>query len=124
MGDINENMNTFDDIKSREKFFQGDAAMHIAGSWIVTPLFRSISDNKNIGVAIFPEIAGGKGDPLKVSGVSSVGIALNADLTEEQEKAAHEFLKYFYSEDQYKEWVSDGLMVAADIEVPDDVDRK
>src|SRR5690625_176854 len=121
MGAFNEDMNTLDDIQSREQFFQGDAAMHIAGSWIVTPLIEGISDNKNIGVAIFPEIAGGKGDPVKVSGVSSVGIALNADLTEEQEEAAHEFLKYFYSEDQYKEWVSDGLMVAADIEVPDDV---
>src|SRR5690625_7430131 len=97
--------------------------MHVAGAWIGTLLIAGIRDNKNIGGAIFAEIAGGKGDPLKVSGVSSVGIALNADLTEEQEKAAHEFLKYFYSEDQYKEWVSDGLMVAADIEVPDEIGR-
>src|SRR5690625_1974883 len=64
MGAFNEDMNTLDDIQSREQFFQGDAAMHIAGSWIVTPLIEGISDNKNIGVAIFPEIAGGKGDQI------------------------------------------------------------
>ncbi len=122
MGAFNEDMNTLDDIQSREQFFQGNAAMHIGGSWNVGPIIEGISENQNVGIARFPEIAGGKGDPNKVSGVSSVGVALNADLTAEQEEAAHEFLKYFYSEELYTDWVRDGLMVAGDINVPEDVD--
>lgn len=123
MGAFNGDMNTLDDIQSREQFFQGNSAMHIGGSWSIGPLIEGISEDKNVGIARFPEISGGNGDPEKVSGVSSVGIALNADLTEEEEEAAHEFLKYFYSEELYVDWVTDGLMVAGDIDVPDDVNQ-
>lgn len=121
MGSFNEDLNTLDDIQSREQFFQGNAAMHIGGSWSVGPLIEGIPEGKNIGIAKFPTIEGGNGDPNKVSGVSSVGIALNSNLTEEQEAAAHEFLKFFYSEELYTQWIKDGLMVAGNVDIPEDV---
>lgn len=121
MGSFNEDLNTLDDIQSREQFFQGNAAMHIGGSWSVGPLIEGIPEGKNIGIAKFPAIEGGNGDPNKVSGVSSVGIALNSNLTEEQEAAAHEFLKFFYSEELYTQWIKDGLMVAGNVDIPEDV---
>lgn len=121
MGAFNEDMNTLDDIQSREQFFQGNAAIHLGGSWNLAPLLEAIPDDKEIGIAVFPEVTSGKGDPVKVSGVSSVGIALNADLTEEQEEAAHEFLKFFYDTELYEQWIDDGLIVAGDIDIPDDI---
>jgi raffinose/stachyose/melibiose transport system substrate-binding protein len=78
-------------------------------------------EGKNIGVARFPTLEGGAGKAENVSGVSSVGIALNADLSNEEKEAAFTFLKYFYSEELYTNLVLDGLMIPANIEIPEGV---
>ncbi|MFZ4195967.1 extracellular solute-binding protein [Paenibacillus sp. NPDC058898] len=118
---FNEDMNTLDDFQARDNFIQGKGAMFFGGSWDVGPILEVKPEGKNIGVARFPVLEGGLGKAENVSGVSSVGIALNADLSSEEKEAAFAFLKYFYSEELYANLVLDGLMIPANIEIPEGV---
>jgi raffinose/stachyose/melibiose transport system substrate-binding protein len=118
---FNGDMNTLDDFQARDNFIQGKGAMFFGGSWDVGPILEVKPEGKNIGVARFPALEGGAGKAENVSGVSSVGIALNADLSNEEKEAAFTFLKYFYSEELYTNLVLDGLMIPANIEIPEGV---
>lgn len=117
---FNEDLNSIDNIQHRDLFILGEAAMMIDGAWSLGPTLEAAPD-KNIGMALFPEIEGGEGDPDAVSAVTGTGIALNSELEGEKLEAAEKFLKFFYSEDYYKELMKADILVAADIEAPDDV---
>lgn len=117
---FNEDFNSIDNIQHRDLFAMGDAAMMIDGAWSLGPLLESVPD-KNIGIALFPQIDGGEGDPSAVSAVTGTGIALNSELEGEELEAAQEFLKSFYSEEYYKNLMKADILVAADIEPPSDI---
>jgi raffinose/stachyose/melibiose transport system substrate-binding protein len=114
---FNEDFNSIDNIQHRELFILGDAAMMIDGAWSLGPTLEAAPD-KNIGVALFPEVEGGLGDPAAVSAVTGTGIGLNSELEGEKLEAAQEFLKSFYSEDYYKNLLKADILVAADVEPP------
>ncbi|MDO6657045.1 extracellular solute-binding protein [Anaerobacillus sp. 1_MG-2023] len=117
---FNEDFNSIDNIQHRDLFAMGDAAMMIDGAWSLGPLLESVPD-KNIGIALFPQIDGGEGDPSAVSAVTGTGIALNSELEGEDLEAAQEFLKSFYSEEYYQNLMKADILVAADIEPPSDI---
>ncbi|MGM0921378.1 MAG: extracellular solute-binding protein [Bacillota bacterium] len=114
---FNEDFNSIDNIQHRDLFVLGEAAMMIDGAWSLGPTLESAPD-KNIGIALFPKVAGGDGDPQAVSAVTGTGIALNSELKGEKLEAAQEFLKSFYSEDYFTNLMKADILVAADIEPP------
>lgn len=120
MGAFNEDFNSIDNIQHRDLFTLGDAAMMIDGAWSLGPVLEAAPD-KNIGIALFPEVEGGLGDPSAVSAVTGTGIAINSELKGEKLKAAQQFLKGFYTEGYYKELMKAEILVPADIEAPSDV---
>lgn len=120
LGAFNEDFNTIDNDQQREYFITGEAAMMIDGSWGLGPVLEAAPD-KNIGVAVFPAVEGGLGDPSAVSVVSGMGIAVNADLSGEKLEAAYTFLKGFYTEEYFKEMLKASILVPADIEAPAEV---
>lgn len=120
MGAFNEDFNSIDNIQHRDLFVLGDAAMMIDGAWSLGPTLEAAPD-KNIGMALFPEIEGGKGDPSTVSAVTGTGIVLNSELEGKKLEAAQKFLKFFYSEDYYKDLMKADILVAADIEPPEGI---
>ena len=113
---FNENFNTIDEAKSRSNFIEDQSAMHVAGSWALGPILEEVSDVENIGVAPFPEIEGGNGEPGKVSGVIGGGIYLNSDLEDEKEEAAKEFLEFFYDDALYEDLAKANILVPVEVE--------
>lgn len=120
LGAFNEDFNSIDNDQQRDYFISGEAAMMIDGSWGLGPVLEAAPD-KNIGVAIFPAVEGGRGDPSAVSVVSGMGIAVNAELQGEKLEAAYEFLKGFYTEEYFKEMLKASILVPANIEAPAEV---
>ncbi|WP_431803110.1 extracellular solute-binding protein [Halobacillus andaensis] len=120
MNAFNEDFNSIDNIQHRDAFTMGDAAMMIDGAWSLGPTLEAAPD-KNIGMALFPEVDGGEGDPSSVSAVTGTGIAINSELEGEKLEAAQKFLKFFYAEDYYKDLMKADILVAADIEPPSDI---
>ncbi|GLO65234.1 extracellular solute-binding protein [Oceanobacillus kimchii] len=118
---FNEDMNTVDEAQSRNEFIKGSTAMHFAGSWAIGPIMDSVEDVENIGVAAFPSFEGGEGDPSKISGVAGGGIAVNSNLSEAEQEAAFEFLKFYYSEELFQQLVQANIIVPADVEMDDSI---
>ncbi|MGQ4668486.1 extracellular solute-binding protein [Metabacillus halosaccharovorans] len=117
---FNSDANSIDDNQASDYFLQGKSAMFVNGTWALSGLISNAPEGKNIGVAKFPAIDGGKGEPGKVSGVTGWGIALNSELSEEKKEAATTFFKFLYSEETYKNLMSVGTLVPANVEVPED----
>lgn len=118
---FNEDYNSIDNNQHRDLFILGDAAMMIDGAWSLGPVLEGIEDQENIGIAPFPSLEGGDGNPAAVSAVTGTGIALNSKLEGDKLEAAQTFIKEFYSEDYYKELMKADVLVPADIEPPEGV---
>ncbi|MCM3766091.1 extracellular solute-binding protein [Neobacillus niacini] len=114
---FNEDFNSIDNVQHRDLFVLGEAAMMIDGAWSLGPLLKDAPD-KNVGIAVFPKVEGGEGDPAAVSAVSGTGIALNSELKGEKLKAAQEFFEYFYSKEYFTELLKANVLVPANIEPP------
>lgn len=121
LGAFNEDMNTIDEAQSRNEFIKGSTAMHFAGSWAIGPILDSVENTDNIGVAPFPTFEGGEGDASKISGVAGGGIAVSSNLSEEEQEAVFEFLKYYYSDDLFQQLIRANIVVPADVEMDDSI---
>ncbi len=119
---FNADMNNLDNNQQREVFLQGRAAMMIEGSWASTDLAAKLPDGFELGVAAFPAIEGGKGDPKALPGVTGVGFALNAKLSPEKKAAAQQFLRAYYTPELYTSLLKSNLLVPAKVETPADID--
>jgi len=117
---FNSDMNNIDNNQQRDIFVQGKAAMMIEGSWAITDLVAKAPKEKNIGIAFFPAVDGGKGDPKAVSSVVGTGLAINSSLSGAEKEAAETFMKFFYSEDFYKNMMAAGIVVPASVPAPED----
>ncbi|OAS89411.1 MULTISPECIES: extracellular solute-binding protein [Metabacillus] len=118
---FNEDFNSIDNIQHRDLFVLDEAAMMIDGAWSLGPLLEAMEDDENLGIAPFPAIEGGDGNPEAVSAVTGTGISLNSKLEGEKLEAAQEFLKSFYDEEYYSDLMKADILVAADIEAPEGV---
>lgn len=120
---FNADINTMDEVQQQDYFLQKKAAMTMTSSTIDTK-FRSGNSDKaaaeNIGIALFPAIDGGKGDPAKSAGVIQYGIGLSKGLTGAKKEAAVKFLKYFYAPELYQNLMSKGIVVPAKVDAPAD----
>jgi raffinose/stachyose/melibiose transport system substrate-binding protein len=116
---FNSDANSIDDNQASDYFLQGKSAMILNGTWALSGLIKSAPEGKNIGIAKFPSIEGGKGEPANISGVTGWGIALNSELSDEKKEAATTFFKFLYNEETYKDLMSIGTLIPADIEVSD-----
>jgi raffinose/stachyose/melibiose transport system substrate-binding protein len=118
---FNEDMNTIDESQSRSYFIQGKTAMHVAGSWATGPILDGVKDKSDIGVTLFPSIAGGNGNATSVSGVVGGGIALSKNLSDQKKEAAFKFLKFFYGKDLYTSLLKANILVPAKVDVDSSV---
>ncbi|TDQ42946.1 extracellular solute-binding protein [Aureibacillus halotolerans] len=122
MNAFNEDFNAIDNIQHRVLFTSGEAAMMIDGAWSLGSLKEQAPEGMNIGIAKFPTIEGGDGNPEAVPAVVGTGIAINSDLEGAELEAAKEFLKGFYTEDLFKAYLEAGVVPAANVEAPEGVD--
>jgi len=117
---FNSDANSIDDNQAADYFLQGKSAMFLNGTWALSGLISNSPEDKNLGVAKFPAIDGGKGEATKVSGTTGWGIALNSDLSDEKREAAVKFFEFLYSEETYQALMKVGTLVPATIEVPEE----
>ncbi|GLX69762.1 extracellular solute-binding protein [Paenibacillus glycanilyticus] len=117
---FNTDANNMDSVQSQDYLIQGKAAMLFTSSTVDARVRINNEDGDKFGIALFPSVDGGKGDPAKSAGVVQYGIAINSKLDERKQAAAEEFMKYFVSEDLYKDLISNGVVVPAKVDVPED----
>ncbi|NWQ41889.1 extracellular solute-binding protein [Bacillus sp. EB106-08-02-XG196] len=117
---FNTDANTIDDNQASDYFLQGKAAMFVNGTWALSGLIGSAPEGKNIGVAKFPAIEGGQGEAAAISGVTGWGIALNSEVSDAEKEAATTFFKFLYEDETYKNLMSIGTLVPANVEVPEE----
>ncbi|WP_059052003.1 extracellular solute-binding protein [Paenibacillus senegalimassiliensis] len=120
LGAFNTDANNMDSVQSQDYLIQGKAAMHISSATVDGRIRMNNEEGDKYGIALFPSVEGGKGDPKKSSGIMQFGIGIKSGLDEQKLQAAEEFLKFFVSEDLYKELARNGVVVPAKIEVPED----
>lgn len=117
---FNTDANNMDSVQSQDYLIQGKAAMHISSSTVDGRVRINNEEGDKFGIALFPSVEGGKGEPAKSAGVVQYGIAINSKLDERKKAAAEEFMKFFVSEDLYKDLISNGVVVPAKVDVPED----
>lgn len=123
LGAFNTDANNMDSVQAQDYFIQGKAAMHISSATVDGRVRINNEEGDKFGIALFPSVEGGKGDPAKSAGVVQYGIAMKSGLDEKKREAAEEFLKFFVNEDLYKELIRNGVVVPAKVEVPEDASK-
>lgn len=105
VGAFNQDMAGLGADPAMNAFFQGAAAMHPIGSWLVSIATESAPEDFNYDVFNTPVIEGGAGDPTSVIGLST-GFIVSArtDLYDE----AVAFLRFFTSAEQQVAWAEAG----------------
>jgi raffinose/stachyose/melibiose transport system substrate-binding protein len=76
--------------------YSGKAAMQLMGDWDISSILgssKSFVTGGNLGLAPFPAVAGGKGDPADLAGNTASYLALASKATAAQKKAAIAFLQ-------------------------------
>lgn len=121
LGAFNEDANNMDSVQAQDYFIQGKAAMHITTATVDGRVRINNEEGDKFGIALFPSMPGGKGNPKSAAGVPQYGIAIKSGLDEKKKEAAIEFLKYFVSEELYQDLTQAGIIVPADIEYEGDV---
>jgi raffinose/stachyose/melibiose transport system substrate-binding protein len=86
-------------------FFQGAAAMHPIGSWLVSEATDNAPEDFRYGVFNTPPIAGGAGEPTSVIGLST-GFEVSASTEHFDEAIA--FLQFFTSLENQVAWAEAG----------------
>jgi raffinose/stachyose/melibiose transport system substrate-binding protein len=77
IGAFNKDLNSINNDQQKTVYFNGKAAMFIEGSWAIGAVMaapKEIADQT--GVAVFPSVDGGKGDPKSTSGGAGSGFAV------------------------------------------------
>ncbi|MEK8128049.1 extracellular solute-binding protein [Paenibacillus filicis] len=124
IGAFNADINTMDEVQQQDYFLQKKAAMTMTSSTIDAKFRVNNSDKAaadNIGIALFPAVEGGKGDPTASAGAIQYGIGLNKELSGAKKEAAFKFLKFFYAPELYQDLLKLGIIVPATVEIPADV---
>ncbi|MDO3413284.1 extracellular solute-binding protein [Saccharibacillus sp. CPCC 101409] len=117
---FNVDANNMDSVQAQDYLIQGKAAMHISSATVDGRVRINNENGDKFGIALFPSVEGGKGDPAKSAGIVQYGIAIKSGLDEKTKAAAEEFMQYFVNEDLYTELVRSGVNVPADIDIPED----
>jgi raffinose/stachyose/melibiose transport system substrate-binding protein len=76
--------------------YTGKAAMILQGGWIYQSMKKDAADfvkSGKLGYTTFPTVSGGKGDPANVVGNPSNFWSISAKATDEQKKAALDYVK-------------------------------
>ncbi len=118
---VNDSVNAIDDNEGAQLFFQGSAAMHAIGSWLVSWAIDEAPD-LDFDYINLPAIPGGAGDQDSVIGVVT-GYIVNAKSTKQD--AAAEFLALLNSEDNVKAFIEAELTpMALSASVGQDIDSR
>jgi len=118
---FNVDANNMDSVQAQDYLIQGKAAIHISSATVDGRIRTTNEEGDKFGIALFPSVPDGLGDPKMASGVSQFGISIKSGLDEKKQAAAIEFMKYFVSEELYTDLAKAGILVPANVEMGDDI---
>ncbi|MGH3211186.1 MAG: extracellular solute-binding protein [Trebonia sp.] len=76
--------------------YSGKAAMQLMGDWDISSVLgadASFVNDGNLGMASFPVVEGGKGDPADLAGNAASYVAVSSKATAAQKKVVEDFFK-------------------------------
>lgn len=111
--------NSKDNTQAEQYFAQGKAAMMINGSWTLSSLGASASEEvlNNIGVAVVPAIKGGEGLENTITGGPGGGYLLSSDTEGADKDAALKLIYALSNADAQKAIAESNSMVMYDVEL-------
>ncbi|WP_066189647.1 extracellular solute-binding protein [Gracilibacillus timonensis] len=115
--------NSMDNTQAEQQFVQGNAAMMINGSWTISSLVASASeeDLENIGIATVPEIEGGSGSGNTITGGPGGGFLLNSKTEGEAKEIALDLIYTLSNEEAQKTIAESDSMVMYNLELDREV---
>ena len=122
-GALNSDVNSLDENQAREVFMNEKAATLVEGTWYISTLESSASEEflDKVELAILPSWEGAVGDSNAVSGGPAWAMALspNAAVSEEKLSACIDFLKDVYGVEMARTALEAGGIVAINTEFDD-----
>lgn len=117
-----EGANGIDNTQAEQYFAQGNAAMIINGSWTVSGLAGTVSDEvmANIGVTVLPEITEGAGRANTITGGAGGGFLLNKNTEGANKEAALELIYALSNKEAQKAIAESESLVMYDVEIQED----
>ena len=114
-----EGANSIDNTQAEQYFVQGNAAMMINGSWAITNLAASASeeDLEKIEVTVVPFIEGGKGQPNTMTGGPGAGLALSSKVEDKKRELAIELIYAVSGPEGQKAIAESESLVMYDVEI-------
>ncbi|MCH1627694.1 extracellular solute-binding protein [Ferdinandcohnia quinoae] len=114
-----EGANAIDNTQAEQYFAQGNAAMMINGSWTISSLAASVSEDvlANIGVAVVPSIPEGEGKQNTITGGPGGGFLLNSKTEGADKDAALDLIYALSNADAQKAIAETNSMVMYDVDV-------
>lgn len=111
--------NSMDNTQAEQYFAQGKAAMMINGSWTLSSLGASVSEEvlNNIGVAVVPAIKDGEGLENTITGGPGGGYLLSSDTEGADKDAALKLIYALSNADAQKAIAESNSMVMYDVEL-------
>lgn len=117
-----EGANGIDDTQAQQYFAQGNAAMIVDGSWTISGLAGTVSEDvlEKIGVAVFPEIEDGDGSGNTITGGPGGGFLLNSKTEGADKEAALDLIYALSDEDAQKAIAESESLVMYDVDIQKD----
>lgn len=114
--------NGIDNTQAEQYFAQGNAAMIINGSWTISGLAGTVSDEvmANVGVTVLPSIEGGKGGGSTITGGPGGGFLLSSKTEGANKDAALELIYALSNADAQKAIAESESLVMYDVEIKED----
>ena len=84
--------------------YSGKAAMQLMGDWDISSILgsdASFVNGGNLGMAPFPTVAGGSGNPADLAGNTASYVAISSKASAAQKKVAEEFFQYALTSQDY-----------------------
>ncbi|MEC0267251.1 extracellular solute-binding protein [Paenibacillus anseongense] len=106
-GAFNPDINSIDQDQAHSLYYNKQAAMIVDGAWAVGSLSEQAPEDvkKSTGLAVLPQIPGGKGSPNAVAGGSGWSFAYNAKLDGAKKEAAMKLIKKLSDESYGKQQI-------------------
>src|SRR5690625_5279671 len=114
--------NGIDNTQAEQYFAQGNAAMNVNGSWTISGLAGTVSDDvmDNIGVTVLPAIEEGEGRGNTITGGPGGGFLLNSETEGVDKDAALELIYALSNEAAQKAIAESESLVMYDVEIQED----
>jgi len=118
-GAFQEGANSLDNTQAEQYFIQGNAAMIMNGAWSISDWAASATPEQleKVGVAVFPTLPNGKGQPNTITGGPGGGFVLNSEVQDKKRELALELIYKLSNAEAQKAVAESNSMVMYNVDI-------